>query len=132
MKTKYKISDIEKALGHLKKHDPQCERISMDDFEKLVKNYNQAWIYNIDEIIRLLEEFLDAPFNSFPVKIDCAREIEVCEILKVKKLTLHEWRKKNFIRNIKTHNRTIRYDLHDLLVDLKKVRDKNISVKRKV
>ena len=131
MRKKYKISEIQKALDLIEVYDPKRESISMNELEKLIIDYNKPWIYNIDEIIRLLEEFLNLPVLPFPIILDSATESDVCKILKVKKLTMHEWRKKKFVENINSKNRTVKYDLDKLLRDLKNVHDKNISARVK-
>lgn len=118
MASTHKVSHIRKALDAFETNFPERQSINLIELEELIKKVRIPPIYNIEELIRLLTKHIDE--NHF-LPVDFYNEGEVCKILNVKKLTLHQWRKKNYITCIKGNTRTIRYDLNTLLADLKKI-----------
>jgi len=125
MKEKYVISELRKALDVFKKSNPQTHMISIQEIDKVIRKLRTPVIYNIDELIKLLNEFIDYyhPDGSMIYQ----GESSICDILKVKKLTMHLWRKKKLIRYDVTNGRTIIYNIFFLLEDLKNIRGKYIS-----
>ncbi len=115
---KYKVSHIRKALDAFEQNSPEMQTISLVELEIITKKFRTPSIYNIEELIMLLTKHIEV---SRLLPVDFYSESEVCKILNVKKLTLHHWRKKNYITYIKVNTRTIRYDLYTLLADLKKI-----------
>jgi hypothetical protein len=124
MKHNYKISDIRKALDLLEQNHPERITISLSELERITQKLSKPFIYSIDEIIRLLLEYKT---NNHIVSNQLFKEGDVCKIIKVKKLALHHWRAKGYIRFIQYNTKSIRYDLIALLEDLQNIRDKNIS-----
>lgn len=124
MKTNYKISDIKEVLEIWGQNHPNSQTISFAELVKATKIYNKPLIYNVEDIIRLLSEYIANNYNQPSLGHS---ESEVCTILKVRKLSLHQWRAKGYIRYNQLATRTISYNLNFLLEDLKNVRDKNIS-----
>ena len=127
MLKKYKIADIRKALDFIEQTNPERNTLNFPELEKITSQIRIPLIYNIDELIQLMSDYIIVNCTE---DIKLYRESEVCCILKVKKLALHQWRKKGYIKYYKIDNKAIRYDLEILLDDLKTVRDKkptNIS-----
>lgn len=125
MKQNYKLSDIRKALDVFEQNYPGREALDFTELEKITKKFRKPLIYNINELTMLLSNYIaDNQIQS----VQLHKESDVCKILKVKKLAMHHWRIKGYIRFIQYNSRTIRYDLNVLLEDLKNVQAKNISL----
>lgn len=120
MKASYKVMDIKKVLDVWEKNYPDRKTISFSELENLTIRLRKPLIYNIEEIISLLLVYIT---NNHTETIHLCKESDVCKILKVKKLAMHQWRTKSYIRYIQIA-KTIRYDLTALLEDLNKIRDK--------
>jgi len=98
----------------------------MSAFKKSVKEKEPKWsfVYNINAIIRSLEVYLS---THKVYTISEYKETEICEIIGVRKLTMHNLRKKGLIRCFKYDTRTILYHMYDLLEDFQTIRDQNSS-----
>jgi len=126
MNRNYKISNIQKALNAFVQTYPEKPAISFAELEEITNQFNKPLIYNIEELISLLSDYIaDNEIQAFQLY----RESEVCDILKVQKLAMHQWRAKGYITFFHYNIRSIHYNLNTLLEDLKNVRDKNISLK---
>jgi hypothetical protein len=127
MKHTFKISIIRKALDSIEKSNPEKQSLSFSELEQITKKLSGPLIYHIEDMIKLLSDYIDDNDN---IAICLHSETEICDIIKVRKLAMHEWRKKGYIQYtmFDGNNRTIRYKPHTLLEDLKNVRDKNISI----
>jgi hypothetical protein len=108
--------DIYNALKTHKKENPQRKSITILELIQQIKHKHKPRIYNLNEIIRLLSEHIDKHQDEPPCP-----ESEVCKIIKVKKLAMHNWRKHKFITHIPSDNRNIFYNLPILLAELKKI-----------
>jgi hypothetical protein len=118
MNRSYRLSQIRKALNAFEQKYPERKTIAFAELESIIKNIQTPAIYNLEVLIRLLTEYLDENQHQ----PEFFRESEVCKILNVRKLTMHEWRKNHNITYIQGSTRTVRYDLEALLADLKKNR----------
>jgi hypothetical protein len=125
MKNEYKISDIKKVLEIWGQNHPDRKTISFYELEKITKKIRKPLIYSIEEIIGLLSKYIT---DNQILTAHICKESDVCKILKVKKLALHQWRTKGYIRFIQYNTRAIHYDLKTLLENLQNIRDKNISI----
>jgi hypothetical protein len=124
MNQNYKISDIQKALEVFEQNYPEKSTLSFAELEKITKKFRKPLIYSIEELIRLLSDYIA---DNDIQELQFHRESKVCNILKVKKLAMHQWRIKGYIKYFQGETRAIRYDLNTLLEDLKNIHDKNIS-----
>jgi hypothetical protein len=125
MKQNFKLSDIRKALDAFEQNYPERKTVNFTELEKITKKLSKPLIYNINELTRLLSDYIaDNQIQS----VQLHKESDVCKILKVKKLAMHHWRIKGYISFVQYNSRTIRYDLNVLLEDLKSVQVKNISL----
>jgi hypothetical protein len=124
MHREYKVADIRQALDAFEKSFPG-KPLALSELEKIIKKFKIPIIYSIEDLIRLLSSYITE--NRIQTT-QLYKESEVCRILKVRKLAMHEWRAKKYITCIQLERRTIRYDLNDLLKELKEIRDKNISL----
>jgi hypothetical protein len=126
MNRNYKVSHIRKALDAFEQKFPERQTIGFAELELITKKLQIPAIYNLEVLIRLLTDYI----NENRLRPQLYRESEVCKILNVRKLTMHQWRKNSNITYLQGDTRTIRYNLETLLADLKKNRHKNISVTR--
>jgi hypothetical protein len=118
MNRKYRVSHIRKALDAFEQKHPERQTIGIAELESIIEKIQTPAIYNLEVLIRLLSEYLDENHQQQ----DLYRESEVCKILNVRKLTMHQWRKNHNISYLKGKTRTIRYDLETLLADLERNR----------
>lgn len=126
MKQTYKISTIRKALDCIEKSNPEKQFLSFSELEQITKKLSSPLIYNIEDMIKLLSDYIDD--NDDIIDLPHS-ESEICKIIKVKKLAMHHWRRKGYIRyTMSDGNNRIRYKPVTLLEDLKNVQDKNISI----
>jgi hypothetical protein len=127
MKINYNISTIRKALDSIEKSNPEKQSLSFFELEQITKKLSNPLIYNIEDIIKLLSDYIE---DNDDEAIFLHSETEICGIIKVKKLAMHHWRRKGYIQYtmFNGNNRTIRYKPITLLEDLRNVRDKNISI----
>ena len=123
----YAIPDIRKALENIEFSNPDIKRISMEQLEQAIRLTRTPAIYNIDNIIEKLRSYITKhakhPEHLF------VREKELCTIIGVNKLALHQWRKRGLIEFSRTGPRSILYSLRDLLGDFKNIREGNIPVR---
>jgi hypothetical protein len=115
---KYKVSHIRKALDAFEQKHPEKRIISFAELELIIEKIKTPAIYNLEVLIRLLSDYLE---NNHQHQ-DLYRESEVCKILHVRKLTMHQWRKNHNITYFKSKTRSIRYSLETLLSDLERNR----------
>jgi len=126
----YNLKDLDIALQCYQSANAGKETIEIKELTAIYTFVNKPIIYNIDIVIQLLSDYIDGPFLRSNVLYS---ESELCNIIKVKKLTLHECRDNGYISYTHISNsRTIRYDLIILLNDLKRIQSKNISVFSKI
>jgi hypothetical protein len=118
MNRKYRVSQIRKALDAFEQKHPERQTIGFAELESIIEKLQTPAIYNLEVLIRLLNEYLDENQQQQ----DLYRESEVCKILNVRKLTLHQWRKNHNITYFKSKTRSIRYNLETLLSDLERNR----------
>lgn len=115
MKKEYRLSEITEALQLYQHQFPSKKTISIKELEKLTRKVRVPFMYNLEELIRLLTEYIAEHMDHGKV---LHTEAAVCDILKVKKLTMHQWRKNKNISFLSWNNRSIRYDLNTLLDEL--------------
>ncbi|NCC71389.1 hypothetical protein EOM09_07460 [bacterium] len=125
-KDDYRLDDIEKALENIRCSNQGLERITMKQLEKAIKITRTPAVYNIDEIIRCLDDYIKK-YEKFHDFMFCS-EKELCKIIGVKKLALNQRRKRDLISYTIIGTRTIEYDIRTLLDDFKNVKNKNISI----
>jgi hypothetical protein len=113
----YKVSQIREALDYYEKSTHTGEWMSLPQLEQIIKKLKSPEIYNIEELIRLLSTYIN---ENQQLLIQLYKESEVCKILKVQKLTMHQWRKNGNITYLQVDTRSIRYNLQKLLEDLKR------------
>lgn len=125
-KDDYRLDDIEKALENIRCSNQGLERITMKQLEKAIKITRTPAVYNIDEIIRCLDDYIKK-YEKFHDFMFCS-EKELCKIIGVNKLALHKWRKRELIRYSIIGKRTIEYNIRILLEDFNEIKNKNISI----
>jgi len=120
----YKISDIKKALSTIENKFPDKERIKIQELTDILNKQRTPEIYNVDHLLNNLRAFCEK-YPDYNKRVYL--ESEVSEILKVTKLTLHNWRKYNIITYKTLPSKSIRYRLSELLQKFEALQSKNIS-----
>ncbi|MEI6764634.1 MAG: hypothetical protein WCM76_03270 [Bacteroidota bacterium] len=123
----YTFDDLHKALENLEYSNPHLKRITFAQLEMAVKKTRTRVIYNIDEIIERLKAYIKRHEKN-EESMHC-REKELCEIIGVRKLALHQWRKRGLIDYHKSGTRIIFYSLREILGDFRDIKAGNITIK---
>jgi len=122
----YKIEDIYKTLENIEYSNPKLKRISMDQLEKAIKITRTPVIYNVEDIIERLQDYIHK-HEKHHEHLFC-REKELCKIIGVKKLALHQWRKRGLIEYEVLGTRMINYKLRTILHDFESIKDGRLSI----
>ncbi len=126
-KDSYTLTDIRKALENIEFSNPGIKRLSIEQLEYAIRLTRTPAIYNIDSIIEKLRAY-NAKHARHPEHLH-VREKELCIIIGVNKLALHQWRRRGLIEFSRTGPRCILYSLRDLLGDFENIREGNIPVR---
>lgn len=125
-KDQYTFEDLHKALENIEVSNPGVERITVEQLEKAVRITRTPAIYNVEEIVAKLKEYVKKHEKHHNL-LFCT-ETELCIIIGVKKLALHQWRKRGLIEYKVYGTRTIEYSLKELLMDFEDIKNKNVPI----